>query len=254
MKPCSKQAVVLTIDQGNSSSKAVVWQGEDAVEAIRLATLGIEELLPVMEGRDFDGCAFCSVAHNDAKFLETLRRMLDGRLVVMTPSLPLPIKVTYGSRATLGSDRVAAAVGAVSLFPGEALLVVDAGTAMTLDYVSDRKEFMGGNISPGMKMRFDSLHDATSRLPQIHAEGPLPEYGEDTATAIRCGVVHGLVSEIAGTFSKARLLCGASRVVLTGSDARIILPLLEREEIPVVAEPNLVGRGLLHIYDYNSRL
>ncbi|MDE5875042.1 MAG: type III pantothenate kinase [Muribaculaceae bacterium] len=245
---------VLTIDQGNSSSKAVVWQGEEALEAIRLEALGIEGLLPVMEGRDFDGCAFCSVAHNDAKFLETLRRMLDGRLVVMTPSLPLPIKVTYGSRATLGADRVAAAAGAASLFPSESLLVVDAGTAMTLDFVSGKAEFLGGNISPGMKMRFDSLHEATSRLPQISAEGPLPEYGEDTETAIRCGVIHGLASEITGTFSKARALCGASRVVLTGSDASVLLPMLEREGIPTVVEPNLVGRGLLNIYEYNSRL
>lgn len=248
MSPTTNDICILTIDQGNSSAKAVVWNGEDPVDSIRMAQPAIEELLPLLEKYDIRGCAFCSVAHNDAKFLETLRRLVEGRLVVLTPTLPLPIEISYASRRTLGSDRVAAAIGAVALFPDESLLVVDAGTAVTLDFVSAKGGFMGGNIAPGMALRFESLRQSTSRLPLVEPEGPLPEFGEDTLTAIRCGVVRGMISEIADAYSLSAEKFGCHRVVMAGADAPILAPLLEEREIRVSVDPYLVGRGLQKIY------
>ncbi|MBD5309543.1 MAG: type III pantothenate kinase [Bacteroides sp.] len=248
MNSSSTDLSILTIDQGNSSAKAVVWSGGVPVDSIRMSQPAIEELLPLLERYDIRGCAFCSVAHNDAKFLETLRRLVDGRLVVLTPTLPLPIGISYASRRTLGSDRVAAAIGAVSLFPGEALLVVDAGTAVTLDFVSADGVFLGGNIAPGMSLRFESLRQATSRLPLVEAEGPLPEFGEDTLTAIRCGVVRGMTAEIADAYSLAAERFGCRRVVMAGADAPMLAPMLEKRGISVATDPYLVGRGLEKIY------
>lgn len=241
---------ILTIDQGNSSAKAVVWDAGEAVASMRFENLLIEELLPMLEGPEIDGCAFCSVRHSDAKFLETLRRFVDGRLIVLTPTLPLPVKVNYGSRATLGSDRVAAAIGASALFPGEALLVVDAGTAVTLDFVDSEGNFMGGNIAPGMKLRFDSLRQSTSQLPLVDESGPLPLFGTDTESAIRCGVVRGMAGEIADTYALASRLYGCGRIVMAGNDGEILAPLLRERGLDVTTDPLLVGRGLARIFTF----
>lgn len=245
---------ILTIDQGNSSVKAVVWRHGQPIDTLRLPQLAIEELLPLLERHEIEGCAFCSVAHNDAKFLETLRRLVDGRLVVLTAALPLPIEVMYGSRQSLGNDRVAAAVGAVSLYPGEALVVVDAGTAVTVDFIAPDGAFLGGNIAPGMNLRLESLHKATSRLPLVEAEGPLPPFGTDTATAIRCGVLRGMAAEIVAAYNLAAERYGCRRVVMAGADASCLAPLVIEAGITVDTDPLLVGRGLERIFffDYES--
>ncbi len=242
---------LLTIDQGNSSAKVTVWEDEREIETRRIYSMSIEELIPMLETTEVDSCAYCSVGHTDAKFLESLRRLLDGRMLVLTPHTPVPIRIVYGTRSTLGNDRVAAAVGAATLFEGEGSLVVDAGTAVTIDVVDSDGTFLGGNIAPGMRLRFSSLHEATSQLPLVEAEGEVSRFGHDTTTAIRCGVVGGMVSEIADAYSYAAEKYGCRHIVITGNDAPHLIPLLEERGLPVVARPNLVGLGLLRIFRYN---
>lgn len=245
---------VLTIDRGNSSMKAVVWDEESVVCARRLFDVSVEALLPLLDEYAPEGCAFCSVGHADAKFLETLRRLLDGRMLVLTPSTPLPIGIRYASRDTLGADRVAAAAGAAALFPGEGALVVDAGTAVTLDVIDAGGVFAGGNIAPGMSLRFRSLHEFTDRLPLVSPEGDVPVFGYDTVTAIRAGVVGGMIAEIADAFGEARRNYGATRIVATGNDAAVLVGGLGERGLRVDSDPNLVGRGLLHIFRHAMRL
>lgn len=244
---------ILTIDQGNTSAKILVWEDGEPVESLKSKDLIIEDLLPLMEAGEFDGCAYCSVRHTDAKFLETLRRLVDGNLLVLTPSVALPFEVHYGSRSTLGSDRVAAVAGAVSMFPGGALLVADSGTALTVDVTDKDGNFMGGNIAPGIIMRFKALHQLTDQLPLVDDDGEVPPFGNDTVTAIRSGVVGGMVSEIADSFSVAKSLYGCSRIVVAGKDDRKLCNMLRVRGFNVVAEPNLVGKGLLAVYSYNLR-
>lgn len=253
MEHASNSLRLLTVDQGNTSAKIVAWEDGEPLASVKSRELVIEDLLPLMDTGEFDGCAYCSVRHTDAKFLETLRRLVDGNLLVLTPSVALPFEVNYGSRATLGSDRVAAVAGAVSLFPGEALLVVDSGTAMTIDVTDAAGSFMGGNISPGMQMRFSSLHELTDQLPLVDDDGDAPLFGCDTVTAIRSGVVRGMASEIAECFDAARRLYGCSRIVIAGKNDRKMCRMLLERGLDVVAEPNLVGRGLLSIYAYNVK-
>lgn len=245
---------LLTIDQGNSSAKATVWRDDEEVATRRIFSMSIEALLPMLEETDVDSCAYCSVGHTDAKFLETLRRMLEGRLLVLTPSTPLPVRVVYGTRSTLGNDRVAAAVGASEIFKGEGVLVVDAGTAVTMDVVDPEGTFLGGNIAPGVRLRFSALHDATRQLPLVDSDGEVKSFGHDTVSAIRSGVVGGMVSEIADAYRRASEAYGCSHILLTGNDAPLLMPLLERRSLPVKVDPCLVGRGLLAIFRYNLAL
>lgn len=243
---------ILTVDQGNSSAKVVVWDGDTAVNSVRLFDVAIENLLPLIGDLTLDGGIYCSVGHTDAKFLESLRCLLDGRLEVLTPSTPLPIGVRYSSRQSLGNDRVAAAAGAVALHPGSCSLVVDAGTAVTIDVVSDRGVFLGGNIAPGVSLRLRSLHNYTDRLPLVEAAGSVPDFGHDTVTAIRAGVLGGMAAEIAVAFDLAHKKYGCRRVLLTGNDAHLITRLLARNNLNIEVLPNLVGRGLLSIFNHNS--
>jgi type III pantothenate kinase len=137
--------------------------------------------------------------------------------------------------------------------PGEAVLVADAGTAVTVDLVADG-HFRGGNISPGLKLRFRSLNAFTSRLPLVGAEGELPVWGHDTTTAIRAGVVRGLVAELRAAFEAAAAGHDALRMTLTGGDAEILAPLLSQAGVPVSVDSQAVGRGLVRIFEYNKQL
>ncbi len=242
---------IVTIDQGNSSLKAVAWSGSAAEDSVRLAEASVEGLLPLFENGEVDGCVYCSVGHTDAKFLETLRRLVDGRLLVLTHSTPLPIDVVYGSRDTLGNDRVAAAAGAAALNPWQGALVAAAGTALTDDVLDCRGCFRGGNISPGLSLRFDSLHRFTDRLPLVDAAPVDGMFGTDTRSAIRCGVEGGMASEIAAAYAFASDEYGCSRIILTGNDADMIHGVLAARGISSEVHPNLVGLGLLSIYRYN---
>lgn len=245
---------ILTVDQGNSSAKAVLWEGDKAILSRRIFSMSIEEMLPLFESGDVDGCAYCSVGHTDARFMETLRRMVDGHLSVLTPATLLPIQIKYGTRATLGNDRVAAAVGASWLFKDEGCLVVDAGTAITIDLITSDGVFLGGNIAPGVRLRFSSLHDATCQLPLVEPQGEIYDFGRDTLSAIRSGVVGGMVSEINDAYSRASELYGCTHLVLTGNDAPLLQGLLEDRGIPVYTDLNLVGRGLLTIFHYQTTI
>lgn len=247
-------ARILTIDQGNSSAKAVVWQDEVPVKAMRFFNTSVEELMPLFDDLPFDGCAFCSVRKHDAQFLESLRRLTNGELTVINSSVALPIGINYDSRATLGADRIAACAGAAALCPASAALVVDSGTALTIDILDKTSTFRGGNIAPGVSMRFNSLHEATACLPLISPEGEIPQFGHDTTTAIRAGVMEGVASEIADAFSRAKNAFQTEKIILTGNDANLLLPLLDRRGLPVMVYPELVGRGLLAIFQFNKNI
>lgn len=192
-------STILTIDIGNTALKAAVYEGERLMQSVVSGVVSPEVPEALMTCNTFDGIAYCCVGDDSAGVGESLRGY-GLPFLKLDAGTPLPIEVDYDSRGSLGVDRVAAAVGVAS--PGEAVLVADAGTAVTVDLVADG-HFRGGNISPGLKLRFRSLNAFTSRLPLVGAEGELPVWGHDTTTAIRAGVVRGLVAELRAAFEAA---------------------------------------------------
>ncbi|WP_301385428.1 type III pantothenate kinase [uncultured Duncaniella sp.] len=235
----------LTIDQGNSSAKIVLWSGQEAVEKITVSRLTREVLEEVVERHHPAGALVCSVTGNGPRMARWLgERGVKAREV--TADMPLPITIGYATPQTLGEDRVAAAAGAWSLFPGEMSLVVDMGTAVTYDVVSERGEYLGGNIAPGVGMRLRALRSFTARLPEVGGYGETPVFGTDTVTAMRAGAIRGVVSEIA--YYRSRLPEGA-RVVLTGGWAERVSQFLD---FPVTVDSCLVTKGLLSILHYNE--
>ena len=132
----------------------------------------------------------------------------------------LPIGNRYRTPETLGMDRICAAVAAQARVPGSPVLVVNAGTAITYEYVDAAGDYIGGGISLGMRSRFRALHEFTAALPLLDEQGSLQLVGDDTATSIRSGVVNGLIAEIEGIVAQYQALAGpALKVFLTGGDA-----------------------------------
>lgn len=239
---------ILTLDIGNTTAKVSVFEGETLLESRSSDKLSETDVEYMALRYSPGGAVSCRVG-KDLRGLENyLESRFGGRYLRLEPSTPLPLTVEYDSRHTLGTDRIAAAAGAQAAIP---TLVIDAGTAVTEDLVAGGR-FLGGNISPGLSLRFRALNGYTSRLPLVGSDGDLPDFGHDTVTAIRSGVLRGLLAEIRGAGDMAARRFGNVKIILTGGDAEILSGLLADEGIEAEVDCALVGRGLVRIFNYND--
>lgn len=160
----------------------------------------------------------------------------------------VPIINKYSTPLTLGFDRLAAAVGGTVLFPGRNLIIFDAGTALTVEVVTDKNEYLGGNISPGLNLRYKALNHFTSKLPEISPETDYTEIGNSTESAIRAGVQQGLKFEILGYTTYFNNIYYNPAYIITGGDCFFFDKIFKST---IFAEPNLVLIGLNRILLYN---
>lgn len=237
--------MILLLDFGNTRVKAAVIEN-GTLRQIYCGPVVMEHLLSVVEGLEIDGGLWCSVHELDVRFQDWMYGLGMKPLAVSTP---VPLSVAYSTPETLGMDRLAAAVGAYSIKPGHDILVIDAGTAITYDFISADGVYKGGNIAPGMSMRFKALHDYTGALPLVASNGDLPMLGSDTATAIRSGVLNGIRHEIDGYINELRGIYPSLLVFLTGGDAEFFDI---KGKCATFVVPNLVLEGLAQIVDYNG--
>ncbi len=241
----------LVIDLGNSSAKIAVCEGAKIVESViseKISNREIAYFISQYEG--LNSAIFSSVANHSRELIDYLHSAFDYFLELSNKTA-LPIKSHYKTPETLGYDRIAAVTGAHTIFPGKNVLVIDAGTAITFDMVNSHGEYIGGNISPGLNMRFKALHKFTSRLPQLELEeNSIHLLGQTTDEAIISGVVNGIIYEIEGYISSISSQFSDLRVVLTGGDANSFDKRL-KNSIFVVSHLNLIG--LNRILDYNAQ-
>ncbi|HBN63323.1 MULTISPECIES: type III pantothenate kinase [Duncaniella] len=240
----------LTIDQGNSEAKITFWNDTELVDSVIEARLTPSSVESFVNGRPLSGAIYCSVVQNNGPVINKLSHL--ARCVYrLSPSTPLPINIDYATPNTLGSDRVAAAVGAWSDFKGRDILVIDAGTAVTYDYVDASGTFRGGNIAPGITMELKALNQFTARLPLI----PFPEnmgslrdtiIGRDTAEAITLGAVYSVVASIG--YYRSRLPKDTV-VVLGGGCGHHLASLCDFD---VHVDEHLASKGLNRILLYNE--
>ena len=163
---------------------------------------------------------------------------------------PLPIENLYETPETLGKDRIAAAVGANELFPGQNILIIDAGTAITYDVVSEKNEFLGGNISPGLQMRFKALNQFTGKLPLINYSDEFQLIGSNTEEAIRAGVQNGILYEIERTIETFNRNYENLQIVMTGGDSIFFDKKLNYS---IFVHFNLTLIGLNRILEHNAK-
>jgi type III pantothenate kinase len=176
--------------------------------------------------------------------LSTLRKLLPTLHFQSTTKLP--ISHTYETPHTLGADRLATAVGAWHLFPQTDCLIIDAGTCITLDFLSSAGKFEGGNITLGVQMRFRALHEFTAKLPLVDMMDYVSPTltGKNTRQALYNGAVGGALAEIENTIARYSNLFPSIQVLMCGGDADFLASLLK---VPIFALPNLGLIGLNQI-------
>jgi len=234
----------VAIDSGNSYSK-VGWFEQNRLVRYQ-AGLKFEDMVEAVRSGPVAAMIFSSVGVSIDKFTEALQPQVP--VLHLTAETPLPVAVSYHSRSTLGVDRLAAAVGGNRLFPGEDLVIIDAGTCVTYDLIDKKAVFQGGIIAPGMRMRFEAMHRFTQRLPLVSETDDPPLIGKSTAEAMQSGVVNGMKAEMEGIIEEYRNVFPGARVLLCGGDAAFFE---SRLKLAIFAVPELVLIGLNRILQYN---
>ena len=240
----------LIIDIGNTCTKLVCFDGDNVVEELRIGKDDTEQLAKFCEKYDFGKGIIGNVADIPQGLEDQLKRLAFPILRMKSGITPVPIVSKYHTPKSLGADRLAAAVAAAWLQPGRNVLIIDAGTCITYDFVNAQGEYEGGNISPGPDIRFRALKQFTSRLPLVDREGPSPIMGDTTATALRSGVMHGVEYEIEGYIRRFLENYPDLYVYLTGG---VHLEMRFKEKMPIFADDYIVPRGLNRILKYNEK-
>ena len=205
---------------------------------------------------DITDSIISSVVDIEAAVVNTLHRR-SQHFVLFDHNTPVPIINRYDTPETLGQDRLAAAVGAKTLCPEENLLIIDAGSAITYDFVSDEGEYMGGNIAPGVKMRLTMLQRMTKKLPLVEVDENelIPLFGTNTRDAIAAGVVRGIAYEVKGYMRTLAEKVPHFRTFVTGGHASYILNNVRSsrsEKRELRHEKYLVLIGLNEILRFNK--
>ncbi len=239
----------LVIDIGNTRTKFSVFNhGEEMI------SVPVDELLPshidvlLNEHPSINKAIISAVKDYSPELKSHLRQKLSFFLE-LNGETPLPIENCYQTKETLGKDRIAAAVGAFHLYPGKNVLVIDAGTAITYDFVNEKGQYLGGNISPGIEMRFKALNQFTGRLPLIEKKDFENLFGNTTEDAIRAGVQHGIVFEADKAIDTFKEFYRNLNVIITGGDAIFFDKKLKNS---FFVHFNLIAIGLNRILEHNG--
>jgi len=238
----------LVIDIGNTSRKAALFKKDKLILSEHWEEQG-SSIVTTWIGNypELSKAIISSVRKYDAGLKEELKKA-GIQVIILDDKTALPLENLYDSPETLGRDRLAAAVGANAMFPGKDLLIIDAGTAITIDFVTSGNEYLGGNISPGLSMRFRSLNDYTDNLPLVEPADVQSLLGTDTEGAIRSGVQYGIIFELDEYINQQKIRYPDLQVVLTGGDAMFFDKKLKNS---IFVDLNLNLHGLHRILDYN---
>jgi type III pantothenate kinase len=239
----------LVIDVGNTRTKISIFDNSSEIYSgtySEFLTADAENLK--QEFHPIHRAILSSTGKSEESLIQGLP-ILFKYFLEFNSSTPLPFTSDYKTLETIGLDRLAAIAGAQFLYPKKNILIIDAGTAITYDFLSSTGNHKGGNISPGMKIRFKALNTFTYRLPLIEqTELSLSEMGDSTQQAILNGVITGILHEIEGYIRHFSSFYKDLTILLTGGDAEFFAIKLKNS---IFVVHNLVQTGLNIILKYN---
>jgi type III pantothenate kinase len=237
----------LIVDIGNTSVKLAVYEGQKKLSLSRLNELNCAMLEKELTRYKITK-AIASSVKELAPFITDLLFTNIPFIHILSHKSRLPFKIEYETPETLGPDRIAAVAGAYNAFKEIDVLIIDAGTALTFDFLSDNI-YKGGNISPGLAMRFRALNKFTERLPLVSPAEDFTFPGRNTTDAIRAGVITGITYEINEYIRTFEKMCTQFKIILTGGDSEYLKNKIDYE---VTCMPDIVTDGLNYILEYNA--
>ena len=240
----------LVLDLGNSYGKIAVCDDKQVIESATYEKISSREIAYFhTRYKELSGVIISSVVNYSREIIDYLGNLYH-LCIELDQSTSIPLVNRYRTPETLGYDRIAAAVGAYTIYPETNVLVIDAGTAITYDIVTSEGEFIGGNISPGLEIRFKSLNKYTTRLPHLDRPDEKPPLvGSSTKEAIQSGIVNGLLFEMDGFIETISQEYPQLQVVLTGGDANYFVGKLKSS---IFVDLNLNLIGLNRILEHNA--
>lgn len=238
----------LAIDVGNTFTKIGVFEKEALIHNLNCPTENLIQYIDQLS-KEFSvkKGIIAFVGNLKKEDLQLLKTQIP--LVVMDSSISVPFKNSYSTPKTLGVDRIALASAATRIFPQKNVLVIDAGTCITYDFKSSKNEYLGGSISPGLKMRYAAMNHFTANLPLL-TQKPIESFiGSDTETSMHTGVIYGMTNEIDGFIEAYQNKFIDLTVILTGGDALFLRDKLKND---IFAHPNFLLEGLNYILEFNQ--
>ena len=239
----------LIVDVGNTFVKLAVFEQGKLIEKRVVESqdsLGTIKTL-IREFRDIQKTIVSSVGPLDSVVYDFLSSKFD--VLVLQSDTKIPFKNSYQTPHTLGVDRIALVSASVQQFPNNNVLIIDAGTAITYDFITSNNDYLGGAISPGVTLRYKALHNYTAKLPLLKTEMPEQLIGNTTISSMHSGVVNGVLKEIDGMIDAYHEKYEDLTVILTGGDANFLSKQLKNS---IFANSNFLLEGLNFILEFNS--
>lgn len=235
----------LIVDIGNTRTKMYLFDQEDIIEQFVFKNENTQAIEATLSSLKYQKMIVSATANLDSFYdkFEFLK---------LSNKTPIPISINYKTPETLGTDRIALAVGAFSIYPNKNCLIIGTGTCITSDFIDAETCYQGGAISPGLTLRLQSLHTFTDKLPLIKQDLEKKVFdltGKTTKESIESGVFNGTFAEIDGLIYRYKQIYKDLTVVLTGGDQEIFA--LNLKNI-IFANANIQAIGLNRILNYNA--
>jgi type III pantothenate kinase len=255
--------MLLVVDVGNTQTHFGVWEEKELQEHWRFATVrdstsdelgaALSNLL-ALRGFAFGDVDKSILSSTVPQLVEQwtamAARYLGHRMLAVGPSVRTGMPIRIDNPRELGADRIVNAVAAYERLGGPCI-VVDFGTAITYDAVSEAGEYLGGIISPGAEISIEALAERAAKLPKVELAEPRTLIGKNTVDSIRSGIVYGFAGQVEGIVRRMREELGPDTpVIATGGLARAVVPFI-LETIDQV-DDLLTLTGLRLIYERNA--
>lgn len=239
----------LVIDVGNSFVKLAVFKGKNLKHKEFVEIGSILEQIQALNKKfsSINKAILSSVGILSEKDLSFIKKRFD--VLVLSAETKLPFINLYKTPQTLGVDRIALVSASVNSFSDKNVLIIDAGTCITYDFITNDNEYLGGAISPGLAVRYKSLNNLTANLPLLELCIPEKLIGDTTNNSIHSGVVYGVLNEIEGAIQRYSDKYSDLTIILTGGDANFLSKQLKSS---IFANSNFLLEGLNFILQFNT--
>jgi type III pantothenate kinase len=242
--------MILTVDVGNTRIKSAVFEDNILLERFVFVKDELQNNIHFIleKYKTTTHLVVASVGNIEKEVFLSFNNRL--KIDFITQNDRFPFINDYATPKTLGIDRMVLASGATLSFPDQNRLVIDAGTCVTYDFIDQNNHYIGGAISPGLRLRYESLHNYTAKLPLLKLENPNYTIGKSTQESIHSGVANGLAYEIDGFIDNYKAQFSNFIIILTGGDSEF---LAKRLKNTIFANSNFLLESLNQTFQYKTQ-